>query len=256
MAIKSEEELQKALKNIHAGHRKRMRAKFTQTRSLEHFEDHEILEMLLFCALPRRNTNPIAHHLILKFGSLDKVLDASPEELQTVPGIGPKAAALLTAIPDLAHTLSDSSLTASEPLCLKGHRALSNFLRERLFTPGAKSALFYLILLDSDYNFLVALPFYTLQRKYFFNSMLRFNLSRGDRAYCIERLDSDQLDPPESASRILADLKPALNAMNYLSWDFFFFNQEQRLTRVYSSALDRPSNRPYPFSAPLPIHRE
>lgn len=76
----------------HSGHRERMRKRFRETGDLKGFSEHEILEMLLFYVLPRRNTNDLAHELINKFGSLKGVLNASPEELVAVPDMGEGAA--------------------------------------------------------------------------------------------------------------------------------------------------------------------
>ena len=64
----------------HSGHRQRMYQRYLLS-SDEGFADHELLEMLLFGALPRVNTNGIAHDLISHFGSLDAVLDALPDDL-------------------------------------------------------------------------------------------------------------------------------------------------------------------------------
>lgn len=81
----------------HDGHRARMRQRFMQT-GLEGFADHEILELLLFYAIPRRNVNPLAHQLLDTFGSLINVLEATPQQLMQVPGLGESAASLLTLI--------------------------------------------------------------------------------------------------------------------------------------------------------------
>ena len=51
------------------------------------FQDHEILEMLLYQSLPRQDTNKIAHDLLIKFGNFSNVIDAKPEQLMTVKGI-------------------------------------------------------------------------------------------------------------------------------------------------------------------------
>lgn len=61
----------------------------------EFFQDHELLEVLLFNAIPRGNTNPIAHALIKSFGSLAGVFKASIKELMLVQGIGEKTAEYL-----------------------------------------------------------------------------------------------------------------------------------------------------------------
>ena len=62
----------------HDGHRARLKERFDKTRLLG-FADHEVLELILFHSIPRRDTNPIAHALIREFGSLRGVLMAAPE---------------------------------------------------------------------------------------------------------------------------------------------------------------------------------
>ena len=69
------------VENLHDGHRARMRAKFAKNINFSNFEEHEILEMLLYYCYPRGNTNQTAHRLINRFGSLSGVLSASYEEL-------------------------------------------------------------------------------------------------------------------------------------------------------------------------------
>ncbi|MBQ3548608.1 MAG: DNA repair protein RadC [Oscillospiraceae bacterium] len=85
---------------IHDGHRARKKEQFLRV-GLDGFADHEALELLLFYAIPRRDTNPIAHALLQKFGSLDGVLNADVEELQRVEGVGESAALLLTLLPSI-----------------------------------------------------------------------------------------------------------------------------------------------------------
>lgn len=81
---------------VHDGHRKRMKARFRE-RGPDELRDHELLELLLFYAIPRSNTNELAHGLLERFGSLRGVLDAPIEALCTIPGVGEHAAMLLKA---------------------------------------------------------------------------------------------------------------------------------------------------------------
>lgn len=85
---------------IHDGHREKMRRRFL-TGGLEVFADHEALELLLYFAIPRRDTNETAHLLMERYGSLSAVLTAPAEDLQTVPGIGESGAVLLRLVPQL-----------------------------------------------------------------------------------------------------------------------------------------------------------
>lgn len=76
---------------LHGGHRERLRCRY-EKEGLSAFEDHVILELLLFECIPRMDTNPIAHRLLERFGSLKRVFSASRKELCQVKGIGPKTA--------------------------------------------------------------------------------------------------------------------------------------------------------------------
>jgi len=86
--------------SLHTGHRNRLRNKIKKF-GLDGLEEHEQLEYLLYAFIPRKDTNPIAHELISTFGSLRGVIDASPEELQSVKGMTENAALFLTQIPKL-----------------------------------------------------------------------------------------------------------------------------------------------------------
>lgn len=85
---------------IHDGHRDKMRQRFLNG-GLESFADHEALELLLFYAIPRRDTNETAHLLMERYGSLSAVLAAPAEDLEKVPGVGRNAAVLLRLVPQL-----------------------------------------------------------------------------------------------------------------------------------------------------------
>lgn len=86
-------------KGVHDGHRDRMRERYQQ-EGLEHFQPHEVLEFLLFHAIPRRNTSETGHLLLDQFGSLSAVLDAPVEALEQVPGMTHNAAVFLSLLSD------------------------------------------------------------------------------------------------------------------------------------------------------------
>ncbi len=86
---------------IHDGHRDRLRETFLRT-GLDGFHPHNVLELLLFYSIPRKDTNEIAHALIKHFGSIEKVFDADYEELIKVKGITRNSAVLITLIPQLS----------------------------------------------------------------------------------------------------------------------------------------------------------
>ena len=74
----------------HAGHRQRLKQRFTDGGP-EAMPDYELLELLLFGALPRRDTKPIAKRLLQTFGSFAEVINAPPERLKEVQGVGDAA---------------------------------------------------------------------------------------------------------------------------------------------------------------------
>ena len=81
--------------NVHDGHRQRFKEQFLKS-GLDGFNSHQMLEMLLYYSIPRRDTNPLAHRLLDTFGSLSGVLEADYDELCRVEGVTPHSAMLLT----------------------------------------------------------------------------------------------------------------------------------------------------------------
>jgi len=82
--------------NAHAGHRQRVREKVF-AGGMKDMADHELIEFLLFYAIPKRDVNLLAHALLDEFGSLDRLFAADEEALVKVPGVGPGVAKVLTA---------------------------------------------------------------------------------------------------------------------------------------------------------------
>lgn len=80
---------------VHAGHRERMKRRFLVNQGKD-FNDHEMLEMLLFYVLPRENTNEVAHNLLNEFGSLRNVCNAEPSRIERVVGAGPATSLYLS----------------------------------------------------------------------------------------------------------------------------------------------------------------
>ncbi len=87
-------------KNIHSGHRQRLKERFLK-EGLAGFNEINALELLLFYCVPRKDTNDLAHRLLNHFGSFDKVIDATQEQLEQVDGVGPQISAFLSMLPQL-----------------------------------------------------------------------------------------------------------------------------------------------------------
>ncbi len=95
--------------NVHKDHRQRLRARFLR-EGLENFQEHEVLELLLFYAIPQQNTNPIGHRLIEEFGSIADVFNADFNALMKVDGVKEYSATLLKLIPQLCSYYRASSM--------------------------------------------------------------------------------------------------------------------------------------------------
>lgn len=98
----------------HTGHRERLRERFL--KSPDALPDYELLELLLFMAIPRRDVKPIAKALECKFGSLNGVLNASLDALQSVDGISETAAIALKTVQASAHRLLKQDVMAKPVL--------------------------------------------------------------------------------------------------------------------------------------------
>lgn len=100
---------------VHDGHREKMRERFLAS-GLEGFAPHEALELLLYYAIPRRDTNPTAHALMERYGSLSAVLSAPAEDLKKVEGIGESAAILLSLVGPLSRKAAMADAAAEKVL--------------------------------------------------------------------------------------------------------------------------------------------
>ena len=118
---------------IHDGHRERLKQTYLEN-GLDHMHDVNALELLLFYAVARRDTNELAHALLTRFGSLDGIFHASMKELTEVPGIGEHTAILLTLIPQMVKK-SSVSMTSNIRQINSSHDAgmffLPRFLEEQ-----------------------------------------------------------------------------------------------------------------------------
>ena len=104
--------------SVHGGHRERMRKRFID-EDLDNFSPHNVLELLLFYAIPQKDTNEIAHRLLNTFGSLSGVLDAPVDELKNIKGIGENAAVFIKLLPSACRRYMDDkfgkAITVNSP---------------------------------------------------------------------------------------------------------------------------------------------
>ena len=132
------------MESIHKGHRKRLKERF-RAEGLDRFDEIQVLELLLFYAIPQKDTNPLAHALLDRFGTLDQVLDASVEELEKVAGIKENASTLLSLITAMARYYMVARTTKNE--ILRSVNACGDYLMHHFY--GRRNEMVYALCLDA-----------------------------------------------------------------------------------------------------------
>ena len=132
--------------NPHDGHRKRMKARY-RTGGLDSFADHEVLELLLYYCTPRGDTNPRAHGMLKKFGSLHNLFEADVETIMERLGCTENVAVLLNLVPALANRYFRSK-TSQKPKLIDDRAAAEYAIS--VFV-GHTVERFYVFSLDSQY---------------------------------------------------------------------------------------------------------
>lgn len=128
----------------HDGHRERLRKKFL-SHGLDAIADINVLELLLFYAIPRQDTNPIAHRLLDAFDSLAGVFDASVEDLMKQGGLTENAAALIKLTTAVARR--QQICRANMEHILNSTQKCGDYLVPYFF--GATEEMVYLLALDA-----------------------------------------------------------------------------------------------------------
>ena len=139
-------------KNNAKGHRERVRRKFLEN-GFNGFEDYEVLELLLFYVIPRRDTKAIAKELIAKFKTLANVLKADNKELKTINGLGDVAITFLKmmgALPEKIYEdkLKNEKIIKDDTNKITNKEILLNFLRNKIGYENVEK--FYVIYLSSS----------------------------------------------------------------------------------------------------------
>ncbi|MGI6225473.1 MAG: RadC family protein [Peptococcales bacterium] len=133
------------MENLHKGHRKRVKERYLQ-EGLDSFADHQVLEMLLFYAIPMKDTNELAHRMIKEFGSLALLFEASPEEIAKRCKVTENIAILVSLIPSLSRRYFRGKW-GEKPVLNSSQKAGEYALT--LFT-GRTYEVFYIICLDTQ----------------------------------------------------------------------------------------------------------
>ncbi len=136
-----------AEKNLHARHREKVRKRYLD-EGLSGFQKHQILELLLFYAIPRIDTNEIAHRLLNAFhGNISEVFDADVESLKKISGVGDSAAILLSMMPQVFRVYREERMQREG---VHGRQAVEQYIANR-FT-GEQVERVLITCLDNGWN--------------------------------------------------------------------------------------------------------
>ncbi len=137
--------LEKQKKNaLHKGHRDRIKQRYMKT-GIDGFQEHEILEMLLFFGIPFKDTNALAHELINNFGSLEGVLKAPPESLNSFKNMTKNSVVLLKLVSDICKMNSEKQKI--KPKRVNSIEDIKRLLLDKYY--GIDREVISLILLDN-----------------------------------------------------------------------------------------------------------
>ena len=126
------------------GHRQRVKDRF-RAEGLDGFDEVHALELLLFYAVPRIDTKPLARTLLDRFGSLALVLEATAEELMTVPGVGENVATYLTLITQAGRYYQ--KCRTDRPVILNKTEKYGSYLMDMFY--GKRNETVYLLCMDA-----------------------------------------------------------------------------------------------------------
>ncbi len=132
--------------DVHTDHRKRMKDRFRK-EGLDNFDERHMLELLLFYCVPRKDTKELAVQLLDHFGSIVQVLDATPEELERIPGVGEGVATFLALrrAADRYYQIKRAEQDCNAPL--KTTEDFGKYLRSRF--EHQRNEVVYLLCLDA-----------------------------------------------------------------------------------------------------------
>lgn len=130
--------------DTHGGHRDRVKNKYLSI-GIDNLYHHEILELLLFYAIPRKDTNEIAHRILEKYNTISGVFEASPQDLAQISGVGKNAATLISLAGDILRVVQKDKLKG-KPLLDNTDKA-GEFIKN-LFC-GYNHEVFYAVFLNT-----------------------------------------------------------------------------------------------------------
>ena len=97
--------------SVHDGHRRRMTERLFN--NADSMSDHELLEILLYSTIKRKNTNDLAHKLLRSFGSLENLFNADAKSIMVVSGIGEASVRELKTVGQIIKAISSNCFSVT-----------------------------------------------------------------------------------------------------------------------------------------------
>ena len=231
------------------GHRTRLRERFMK-EGASNFQDHEVLELMLFGSVARKDTNKLAHNLLSKFGGFSGVLNASPEQLMTVSGVSTVTACNLAILKEVFHRYRRDEQDKSK---LKGLASIIRYVQSII------SASFYermiVVYVDASTTYLQEEEFtsdnsqeVTVDTKKIVATAMRISAAGVVLFHCHS---STTCQPSEEDVHFTEKLYFALASMNITLLEHMIFNKEdeyysfhrsgdmKKITDKYNNTLKR-----------------
>lgn len=227
---------------MHEGHRERLRERYRKA-GLSALAEHEVLELLLMYAIPRRNTNDIAHRLLERFGSLRNVFQARAEELALVDGIGEYAAVLLSLQGDVIRNYAEKERQKGKLRVASPADAVGYVLR---LTGGEPYENVYLMNLDKNKRLLRTEKLFSgtltevpLYPRLIVEAALR---SRAHSVILVHNHPSGDPTPSESDATATGAVKSALNSIDIAFFDHLVVGHDCVYSYSRDIYIDRQGN--------------
>ncbi len=218
---------------VHAGHRSRMRKRFLAT-GLEGFQDHEVLEFLLYYAIPRRDVNETAHLLLNRFGTLSAVLDASAEDLCTIPGVGPGTANFLNLIPQITEQM-ERQFSLETRAILRTAQDAQDLLATRVRIPLSPGQVL-LVLVDRTYHVLAIHRYAAFDKLTIRDVTMQTTGSNATLCILIENVPDCTDIPSPQRLQELDIFAEKMQAQMCPLWDYFAVDDLGNLPRSYANS--------------------
>lgn len=221
-------------KNPHEGHRQRRRSTYIE-KGLNSFSSHEALEVLLFYAAPRVNTNELAHRLLDHFKTLDNIFHASTEELMSVPGVGAATASLLRFVPHYCRQCLERTTPQYDPICNYQDAAALLF---RSFNP-LESEKFLILCLDKNRRFLACHTICDMQKgkkSFHIRDVIRFVLSHSTASVYLAHTNPESLSM-SAELQVVHKLRSVLQSLGITLGDYLILTGDNALSLLDNKAF-------------------